>query len=46
MKNELWNGLPVVNGIAGKGIRFERIRRSRVISSAPWTASTTPSAPK
>ena len=27
MKNELWNGLPVVNGIAGKGIRFERIRR-------------------
>ena len=27
MKNELWNGRPVVNGIAGKGIRFERIRR-------------------
>ena len=27
MENELWNGLPVVNGIAGKGIRFERIRR-------------------
>lgn len=27
MKNELWNGLPVVNGIAGKGTRFERIRR-------------------
>jgi hypothetical protein len=27
MKNEPWNGLPLVNGKVGEGIGFERIRR-------------------
>lgn len=27
MKNEPWNSLPVVNGMIGQGVGFERIRR-------------------
>ena len=27
MRNERWDGLPVVNGMVGNGVKFERIRR-------------------